>query len=69
MPRAGTGRVYQRGNVWWIDYGFRGDRHRESSGSTKKKDAVALLRKRMAEMGKGKLVGPSEESVTFKDLA
>jgi integrase len=63
----GTGRVYQRGNVWWIDYGFRGDRHRESSGSTRKKDAVALLRKRMKEMGEG---GPRvhEEDVTLDNL-
>lgn len=61
----GTGRVYQRGNTWWIDYGFRGDRHRESSGSTRKGDAVKLLRRRMEEMGKGQLVGPQEEKVTF----
>lgn len=64
----GTGRIWKRGNVWWIDYGFRGDRHRESSGSTRKKDAVALLRQRMEEMGRG---GPRvhEEDVTFEDLA
>lgn len=65
----GTGRVYRRGSVWWIDYGFRGDRHRESSGSNRKGDAVTLLRKRMFEMGKGQLVGPQEEKVTFDHLA
>lgn len=69
MPRSGTGRVYQRGTTWWIDYGFRGKRYRESSGSQKKKDAVALLRKRLAEMGSGNFVGPSAEQVTFTDLA
>ncbi len=64
----GTGSIYKRGSVWWIDYSFRGERHRESSGSTKKKDARALLRKRMEEMGKG---GPRvhEEEVMFSDLA
>lgn len=63
----GTGRIYQRGNIWWIDYSFRGERHRESTGSTKKKDAKALLRKRMKEMGDG---GPmvNEEEVEFSDL-
>lgn len=63
----GTGSVYRRGNVWWIDYSFRGKRHRESSGSTKKKDATALLRKRMKEMGEG---GPmvDEEKLTIEDL-
>lgn len=69
MPRSGTGRVYQRGKTWWIDYGFRGKRYRESSGSRKKKNAVALLRKRLAEMGAGDFVGPSAEQVTFADLA
>ena len=68
MARTGTGRVYQRGTTWWIDYGFRGERTRESSGSVRKKDAVDLLRKRMSEMGKGKLIGRSEERVTFEDL-
>lgn len=64
---SGTGRIYRRGNVWWIDYSFRGERHRESSGSTKKKKAKALLRQRMEEMGQG---GPmvDEEEVTFSDL-
>lgn len=63
----GTGRIYKRGNTWWIDYSFRGERHRESSGSTKKKDARALLQQRMREMGQG---GPmvDEEEITFADL-
>ena len=69
MPRSGEGRIYKRGQTWWIDYGFRGKRHRESTGSMKRKDASDLLKKRMAEMGSGKLVGPSQEKVTFGDLA
>lgn len=71
MSRSGTGRVYQQkgSDVWWLDYSFRGKRHRESSGSKKKGDAVALLRKRLAEMSTGKLTGRSEESVMFEDLA
>lgn len=64
----GTGRLYQRGAVWWIDYGYRGDRHRESSGSHRRAEAVDLLRRRMEEMGRGQLVGRREESVTFEDL-
>lgn len=64
----GTGSIYKRGDVWWIDYSFRGERHRESSGSTRKKDAKKLLQKRMKEMAEG---GPRvhEEDVTFDDLA
>ncbi len=65
----GTGRIYKRGRVWWIQYGYRGKDYRESSSSRKKSAATALLRKRMREMGKGRLVGPQEERVTFDDLA
>lgn len=63
----GTGRIYKRGNVWWIDYGFRGERYRESAHSSKKKVATALLKKRMAECGAG---GPmvDEEEITLQDL-
>ena len=64
----GTGRIYKRGNTWWVDYSFRGKRYRESTGSDLKKDAQKLLRKRMAEMGTGKLVGPDEEKVTLTHL-
>ncbi|MFH1763309.1 MAG: hypothetical protein ABIF09_03865 [Gemmatimonadota bacterium] len=64
----GTGRIYRRGNSWWVDYSFRGKRYRESTGSDLKKDAQKLLRKRMAEMGTGKLVGPDEEKVTVLEL-
>jgi integrase len=67
MPRTGTGRVYQRGNVWWIQYGFRGRTYRETSKSRKRSVAVKLLRRRLAEMASG---GPlvDEETVTFADL-
>ena len=68
MPRTGTGRIYQRGNTWWLDYSHRGKRYRESSGSTKKKDAVDLLKKRMGEQSAGKVTGPREEKITFDDL-
>ncbi len=66
--RRGLGRIYRRGNIWWIDYSFRGKRQRESSGSTRKADAVKLLRRRLEEMGRGRLVGPSAENVTLEDL-
>lgn len=64
---SGTGRIYKRGQTWWIDYSFRGTRHRESSGSRRKKDATALLRRRMREMSTG---GPmvDEEEIDLADL-
>jgi integrase len=65
----GMGWIYQRGLVWYIGYHFRGERVRESSHSTRRGDAVKLLRKRQAEMGKGRLIGPDAERTTFEDLA
>jgi len=69
MKTRGLGRVFKRGNVWWVEYWFRGEQHRESSRSTASKKAVSLLRRRQAEMGSGRLVGPDAERLTFQDLA
>src|SRR2546428_3761799 len=43
----GQGRVYERGGVWWIDYGLHGQRFRESTHSTSKREAFDLLRQRV----------------------
>lgn len=64
----GLGRVFQRGSVWWVQYSFRGEQHRESSHSTVRARAVNLLKRRLAEMGHGRLVGPQAERLTFGDL-
>src|SRR4051794_27912732 len=68
MRRRGLGRVFQRGSTWWVQYHWRGTRYQETSGSTIRMEAVKLLRKRMAEMGTGKLCGPDLEKTTFADL-
>ncbi len=65
----GTGGIYQRSATWWVRYSYHGRKHRESSGSTKRSDAVKLLRRRLAEMGSGKLIGPDAERTSFDDLA
>ena len=65
----GLGRVFQRGSVWWVAYYYRGEEKRESSRSDKETDARKLLKKRLGEIGRGRLLGPSEEKVTFEDLA
>lgn len=64
---AGSGRLYRRGETWWIDFSHRGERHRESSGSTRKKDARALLRQRMKEIAEGTFA-PDQDEVTLDDL-
>jgi integrase len=81
MQQRGLGRVFQglykdpktralkRTNTWQIEYSFRGQKRRESSRSTNRADAVKLLRRRLAEMAQGRLVGPDAEKTTFEDLA
>jgi integrase len=66
---AGLGSIYKRGGVYWISWYYRGERFRESSKSTRRKDAEALLRKRVGDVGKGRTTGPDPEKVTFEDLA
>jgi len=66
--RHGQGRVHQRGRIWWIQYSFRGKVYRESSRSPHRADALKLLRRRLAEIGKGQLIGPDIEKTTFADL-
>ena len=68
MKRRGFGMVYQRGKVWWVKYHFRGQVYRETSRSSVRMDAIKLLRKRMAEMGTGQLLGPKIDRTTFTDL-
>jgi integrase len=69
----GLGRVYRprvggrQTGVWWIDYSVRGERHRESSGTTVRSDAQRLLRQRIAEREVGKVVGRPDR-VTFKEI-
>lgn len=55
------GSVYQRGGVWWVAYYHQGVQRRESSGSTKRPVAVALLKRRHEELGKGR---PAREAST-----
>jgi len=65
----GIGRTFQRGSTWWIGYSHRGKEYRESSGSASETQALKLLKKRVGEMGRGRLIGPVEEKVTFEELA
>jgi hypothetical protein len=57
----GQGRVYERGGVWWIDYGLHGQRFRESTHSTSKRAALEMLRHRIGDRRDGKLVGSPDK--------
>ena len=65
----GLGRIFKRGSVYWIAYSYRGKEFRESSDSKSEAQAQRLLKKRIGEMGRGRLIGPVEERVTFDDMA
>jgi integrase len=65
----GLGGVYQRGGVWWIRYSYRGKKRRESCGrESTRACATRLLKKRLGEMGRGRLVGPDAERLTLANL-
>ena len=75
MTRAhGTGRIFQRGRVWWISYyGPRPlwpgkKRFFESSGSEKESDAKRLLQRRLKASHGDRFVGPMQEKVTVAEL-
>jgi len=65
----GMGRVFRRGPVCWIGYYHRGREIRESSHSESEAQARKLLKKRLGEIGRGRLIGPVEEKVTFEEMA
>src|SRR5215471_12658117 len=65
-PRV-RGPIRRRGRVWWIQFNPRGKTYRESSRSTRRKDAEALYKLRMAEIGRGRLIGPDAEKTTYEE--
>lgn len=72
MKGRGLGRVYSRGKGeekwWWIEFWYRGKQYREAAHSTARKAATDLLKKRLGEIGQGRVTGPSAERLTLGDL-
>lgn len=66
--QRGLGLIFQRGSIFWIQYSVRGKRHRESSESTNRADAVRLLKERISQVRAGKAVGTQIERTTLDDL-
>lgn len=62
------GRVYKRGQTWWIQYYHQGKLFRESSRSPQKSVASAFLKKREGEVVDGRLPNLQAERTTFEDL-
>ena len=63
------GRVYQRGQTWWIQYYVRGQLFRESARSRLKSYAEGKLKGREGDGVKGRAPNLQAERTTFTDLA
>src|SRR5206468_8070555 len=66
---SGLGEIKLRGSIWWIRYYDNGRRRQESSGSTKRPKAVALLKRRIKEQEQNGRAAPEKDKVTFDAAA
>jgi len=64
----GLGRIFLRGEAWWLAYYHRGKEYRESSGSIERRVAEKLLKKRLGEIHGNQFIGPAQDRVLFSDL-
>jgi hypothetical protein len=55
--------------VWWIRYNHRGQTYQHSVHSTKRGDAVRLLKRKLGELGRGRPPGVDIERTNFDELA
>src|SRR3989442_15989025 len=62
-----TDGVFLRGRIWWICYRHAGETVWESSGSTERRDAVALRESKRTQSNQGTLV-PNARRLTWDDL-
>jgi len=69
MSKAnGTGTIYQRGNIWWVQVYIEGKAIVRSSKSTKKGDAVKLRNQLLSKKERGELFGGTAERVLIGEL-
>jgi integrase len=64
----GSGSIYQRGNVWWIQYCRNGKPYAESSKSRDRGEAERLLHQRLGEIATDRFQGPASRWVTISQL-
>lgn len=64
----GDGSIYQRGNVWWIAYSFRGKSYRESAHTKNQIEASKFLKKRLKQVERPNFVGSKEDKWTLADM-
>jgi integrase len=64
----GTGRIYKRGAVWYLDYWVDGCR-RQEKGSGSKEEALRILAARRADAERGEVGFEKKQVVHFSDFA
>jgi hypothetical protein len=62
----GTGTVYRRGNIWWLQYYLNGRQFNQSIGSSDESEAHRQLKVKIGEIAAGKDVTPKR--TTINDL-
>jgi len=69
MPRTnGTGSIYRRGNIWYVQVYLDGKAIIQSSKSDKKSEAVKLRNKLLGKKVRGELSGGTPEKVLIGEL-
>jgi len=68
MRPRGSGRVFRRGEIFWIAYSRNGHEIRESAETTDERKAWKLLNERIEQAKKPQFVGPAEKRLMLDDL-
>jgi integrase len=69
MPKTnGSGTVYQRGRIWWVQVYIDGKPIIQSSKSDKKADAVKLRNRLLAKKERGEISGGAPDRVLIGEL-
>jgi hypothetical protein len=69
MPKTnGSGSIYQRGNIWWVQVYVDGKPIIQSSKSDKKSEAVKLRNRLLAKKERGDICGGKPSTVLVNEL-
>jgi integrase len=63
------GSIRKRGNTWSVRYCINGDRHDESTHSTRRSDAITILKLREGDIARGLPVTPKVTQLRFSEAA
>jgi hypothetical protein len=69
--QRGTGSVFrpEGSSVWWVQYYQNGVRQRESAETADRREALDVLKRRVAEVNTGNVAGTDAKRVRISELA